>query len=110
MIVQQTTTVKDVSFISLWDSFAIGDPPDTHQSCPGRTLSKSPMLIIVFLRSSLGVMFAFLLIAVQLTTLDQHMRLGQDYLRRKDAGRAASEFETAVQLKPDSAPAHYNLG
>src|SRR5262249_28172835 len=63
-----------------------------------------------FIRSGLGDMFALLFFAAQLTALDQHMRLGQYHLQRADAGRAATEFETAAKLKPDSAPAHYNLG
>jgi len=31
-------------------------------------------------------------------------------LERKDAGRAATEFEAAITLKPDSAAAHYEFG
>jgi tetratricopeptide (TPR) repeat protein len=38
------------------------------------------------------------------------MRLGEYYLNHKDAGRAATEFESAVNLKPDSATAQYYLG
>jgi Flp pilus assembly protein TadD len=49
-------------------------------------------------------------LAGQLTALDQRLRLGQYYLDRKDAGRAATEFEAAVNLKPDSAAAQYELG
>jgi len=55
-------------------------------------------------------MLAFLLFAMQLTALEQHMRLGQYYLTREEAGRATSEFEAAVNIKPDSAAAQYNLG
>jgi tetratricopeptide (TPR) repeat protein len=55
-------------------------------------------------------MLALVLLAAQLSALDQHIRLGQYYLERKDAGRAVTEFEAAVNLKPDSAAARYNLG
>jgi tetratricopeptide (TPR) repeat protein len=38
------------------------------------------------------------------------MKQGQDFLSRKDYGRAAAEFQAAVALKPDSARAHNDLG
>jgi len=43
-------------------------------------------------------------------TFAGHMRLGQAYLQSKESGKALSEFECAVGLNPDSAPARYNLG
>jgi tetratricopeptide (TPR) repeat protein len=53
---------------------------------------------------------ALLFFAAQLVSFDDHLRLGQYYLEHKQAGRAATEFEVAVGLQPDSAAAHYNLG
>src|SRR5438552_7736752 len=46
----------------------------------------------------------------QPASFDDHMRLGQSYLDRGDAGRALSEFESSVQLKPRVAEAQYRLG
>lgn len=39
-----------------------------------------------------------------------HLRLGQYFLEKDAAGRAVSEFETAIRLAPETAEAHYNLG
>jgi tetratricopeptide (TPR) repeat protein len=41
---------------------------------------------------------------------DGHMRMGQAYLQSKESGKAVSEFESAVRLRPGSAAAQYNLG
>ena len=56
------------------------------------------------------MILALLFLAGQPITFQEHLRLGQDYLDRNEAGRAATEFETAVHLKPDSAAAQYHLG
>jgi hypothetical protein len=55
-------------------------------------------------------MLALLLLAAQLSFLDQHIRLGEYYLNHKDAGRASTEFESAVNLKSDSATAQDLFG
>ena len=39
-----------------------------------------------------------------------HLRLGRYFLENDAAGRAVSEFETAIRLAPERAEAHYNLG
>src|SRR5882724_5022724 len=55
-------------------------------------------------------MLALFFFAAQLVSFDEHLRLGQYYLEHKRAGRAATEFEVAARLQPDSAAAYYNLG
>src|ERR1700730_3241595 len=55
-------------------------------------------------------MLALFLFAAQLVNFAEHLRLGQSYLEHKQPGRAATEFEVAVGLQPDSAAAYYNLG
>src|SRR5437588_5629587 len=56
------------------------------------------------------IMLLLLFLAAQSTVLDQHMRVGQYYLDRKEAGRAATEFEAEVKVRPRSATAQYYLG
>src|SRR5205807_235496 len=55
-------------------------------------------------------MLALFLFAAQLVSFDERLRLGQYYLEHKQVGRAATEFEAAAALQPDSAAAYYNLG
>jgi len=43
-------------------------------------------------------------------SLEARMQRGRDLMARKDYGRAAVEFQAAVALKPDSAPAYDQLG
>jgi tetratricopeptide (TPR) repeat protein len=44
------------------------------------------------------------------SALDQHIGLGRQYLDRKEAGRAVTEFEKAVSAQRNSAIAQYYLG
>ncbi len=43
-------------------------------------------------------------------TSNMHYNLGVFYLQQKEYNRAAAEFEKAVELTPDDAYAHFNLG
>ncbi len=43
-------------------------------------------------------------------TANMHYNLGVFYMKTKEYQRAAAEFEKAVELTPDDAYSHFNLG
>ena len=63
-------------------------------------------------RLDILVIIAFLssIPALQAAAFDDHIRLGMYHMGRHEYGRAVSEFEAALHLKPDAAAAQYNLG
>jgi len=59
-----------------------------------------------------GLLFLFLIPvpAQPETAVEERIRLGQYFLGHNAAGRAVSEFESAVRMSPIHPVAHYNLG
>lgn len=43
-------------------------------------------------------------------TANMHYNLGVFYMKQKEYSRAAAEFEKAIELTPNDAYAHFNLG